>query len=118
VKFFIILLLTLSSFTAWSKVTTYEVKGVKSLTPYVDRLFNAQNLSFANIFCQENTVESAALILVIDGSSLDGKIFTFSSVAACNESRTLLQEKHKNCSVSLVLNSNDQSAKVFVGNCL
>lgn len=117
-NFIIFLMLVLNSLVAWSKVTTYEVKSVKSLTPFVDRLYNSQNISFANIFCQENKAENAALVLVIDGSPLDGKIFFFPSVAACNESRALVQEKHKNCSVSLVLNSDDQSAQVHVGNCL
>lgn len=116
-KLILSLLILIGSIKAWSQVITYEVRGVKSLTPSVDRLFNSQNHSFANIFCQENPAESAALVLVIDGSSIDGKVFKFPDVGVCNQARSLIMENHKKCPVALLLNSDGQTAQVVVGNC-
>ena len=110
--------LLLFSLTGHANITTYEIHGVKFLTPSVDRLFNQKNISFANMFCQENAVENASLVLVIDSGALDGKSFYFPSVASCNEARKLVKDNHKKCKVSLKLNSADQSAQVTVGNCL
>jgi len=101
-----------------AETTTYQIHGVKSLTPFVDRVFNEKNNSFANFFCQENPSENASLILVIDGSALDGKTFFFQNVEACNQARTQVKDSHKNCQVLLNLNSENRSAEVLVGNCL
>jgi hypothetical protein len=115
--FLTVFILTPGTFAAHdvSSVRVFRVYSFKSLTPHVDRLFHADGGAFADMFCREDAAE--AMFVDSRVPALDGKVFRFESVQACEDAKVTIHRTYRKCVTELQLNTVSMSATVQVSHC-
>lgn len=98
-----------------ASVQSFRVYSFKSLTPHVDRLFHADGGAFADVFCREDAAEA----MFVDSRipALDGKVFRFESVQACEDAKATIHRTYRKCTTELQLNTALMSATVQASRC-
>ncbi|MBC7419958.1 MAG: hypothetical protein H7328_04450 [Bdellovibrio sp.] len=93
----------------------FQVFSVKQITPLVDRYYGQDGNAFATLFCSGTSAEA----MFVDSRlpDLDGKVFHFASLDACNDSRVQVRESYRKCKAELVIDQNTVGARVNLSHC-
>lgn len=108
----------LSLFTAipgYATERAFRVFGTRSLTPLVERFYGKDGTAFATLFCDQTAPQA----MIVDSrlQDLDGKTFYFTSVEACDATRTQAQQLLNRCSVALIVNQSNNTVRSQVSGC-